>query len=95
MRVEISREVFDELMAWWFPGRRTEITNVQEVCTHRAPISVRGVSYYCIDRLPVPWRVIGIGRTTAGFGVTVTEPPKSGFTGATPEKPISYPVKGI
>lgn len=40
----------------------------------RAPLVWRGVSFYCIYDLPVPWRVFGLGQQTTGrFTAAVVE----------------------
>lgn len=69
VRVEMSTNTMSELYEWARP--------YLGFVDHRAPgpLKVRGVSFYHVPSLDVPWRVIGLGITSHNrIEPTITEP---------------------
>jgi hypothetical protein len=63
VRGEINRDTFDEIRSTLGRDSYFDYGNMMR---RTAPLVHRGVSFYLIENLEAPWRVIGLGQVTGG-----------------------------
>lgn len=71
VRGEISFDTLREIRG----ALRDELymVNTHDMMGRSAPLKFKGVSYYLVENLPAPWRVIGPAAATFGLTVAITE----------------------